>query len=79
MDRNWESIRDEVFELDPASQAILAEEIVVHLAEDDHTRLWLNEAQSRLRAYRNGEIQAIDVSDSLAAVQRMIDDVKQQK
>jgi hypothetical protein len=77
MDRNWESIRDEVFELDTASQAILAEEITEHLAKDDHTRLWLDEAKHRLAAYRRGEIQAIDVSESLAATQRMIDNAKQ--
>ena len=77
MDRNWESIRNEVFELDTASQAMLAEEITEHLAKDEHTRLWLDEAKRRLAAYRRGEIQAIDVSDSLAATQRMIDDARQ--
>ena len=79
MDRNWESIRGEVFELDTATQALLAEEIVEHLAEDEHTRLWLKEARSRLESYRNGEIQAISVSESLASTQRMIDEAKQRR
>lgn len=68
-----------MFELDTASQAMLAEEITEHLAKDEHTRLWLDEAKRRLAAYRRGEIQAMDVSESLAATQQMIDNANRRR
>ncbi len=79
MDRNWESIRNEVFELDAASQAMLAEDITEHLAKDEHTRLWLDEAKRRLAAYRRGEIQAIDPSETFAKTKQMIDEARKKR
>jgi hypothetical protein len=79
MDRNWESIRDEVFELDTATQAILVEELTEHLAKDAHTHLWLEEAKRRLGAYRRGEIKAVDPSETFAKTKQMIEEARKRQ
>ena len=47
MDRDRESLRNEIFELDVESQAWIAREIEDHLAESDHMKAWLEEAERR--------------------------------
>jgi hypothetical protein len=76
MDRNREAIRDEAFELDPASQALLAEELVENLARTPNMTDWLEEAKRRLVAYRNGEMPTVDPSETFAKTKRMIEDAR---
>ena len=74
MDRNREAIRDEAFELDPASQALLAEELVENLAKTPNMTDWLEEAKNRLAAYRRGEMTTVDPSETFAKTKQMIED-----
>jgi hypothetical protein len=76
MDRNRESIRDEAFALDPASQALLAEELVENLARTPNMESWLEEAKRRLMDYRNGEMTTVDPSETFAKTKRMIEDAR---
>ena len=72
MDRNWESVRNDAFELEPSRQAQLVEEIVDHLARIPHMEAWLNESEHRIEAYHRGEIGSVDMEDSLARIERLI-------
>jgi len=76
MDRTWESIRDEVFELDTASQAMLVDEIVEHLASSAPKASWVAEAKRRLAAYRSGELTTIDPAEIFAKTKRMIEEAR---
>ncbi len=76
MDRHREAIRDEAFELDPASQALLAEELVENLVKTPNMADWLEEAKRRLAAYRRGEMTTVDPSETFARTKRMIEDAR---
>ncbi len=76
MDREREAIRDEAFELDPASQAMLAEELVENLAKTPNMTDWLEEAKRRLTAYRRGEMSTVDPAETFAKTKRMIEDAR---
>ncbi len=73
MDRNWETIRDEVFELDIASQAMLVDELVEHLSAAAPKASWVAEAKKRREAYRAGELTTTDPSEVFAKTKRMIE------
>jgi hypothetical protein len=72
MDRDWESIKNEAFELEPSRQALLVEEIIDHLAQTPHMKSWLDESELRVDAYHRGELKAIDMEESLARITRLI-------
>jgi hypothetical protein len=72
MDRDRESIRNEAFELEPASQVLLVEELVEHLAETPHMQAWLNESESRLDAYHKGQLGSVSLQESLARIDRLM-------
>ena len=66
MDRHREAIREEVFELDPHEQALLAEEITVNLSKDENMKLWLEEAKRRLEEHRRGEGTTVSREEMMA-------------
>ena len=72
MDRDWESVRNDAFDLEPSGQALLVEELVGHLAQTPHMEAWINESERRIEAYRRGELAAVDLEDSLARIERLI-------
>jgi hypothetical protein len=72
MDRDRESIRNDAFELEPSSQALLVEEIVEHLASTPHMQAWLKESENRLDAYHRGELGSVRLEDTLARIDRLI-------
>ena len=56
------NILQQAIQLPAGERAILADELIESLAVVDPAldAIWLREAQSRLTAYRNGELQAVD-------------------
>jgi hypothetical protein len=79
MDRHREQLREEVFELDPHEQALLAEEITEHLSKDENMKLWLEEAKRRLEVHRRGEGTTVNREESMAKARKMIEDAKRAK
>jgi hypothetical protein len=72
MDRHREQLREEVFELDPHEQALLAEEITEHLSKDKNMKLWLEEGEKRMAAFHRGEMKAIDSDVVMANARKKI-------
>ncbi len=72
MDRHREQLREEVFELDPHEQALLAEEITEHLSKDENMKLWVEEGERRMEAYHRGEMQATDSDVVMANARKRI-------
>jgi hypothetical protein len=76
MDRAREALRDEVFELDPHEQALLAEEITEHLSKDENMKLWVEEAKRRLEQHRRGEGTTVSREEMMAKGRKMIEEAK---
>ena len=76
MDRDYESLRSEVLELDRESQAKLVEEIEQHWSADIDDEAFV-EARRRLDAYHRGEGTTVSAEESIGRVRRMIEDYKQ--
>lgn len=62
------ALQQQIAQLPPLEQIALVEEILHRLDAPDATMdvLWAAEAERRLAAYREGEVQAIALSDVLA-------------
>ena len=58
--------------MEPATQALLVEELVDHLAKDPHMQAWLDDSERRLDAYHRGNLGAVDLEESLARIERLI-------
>jgi putative addiction module component (TIGR02574 family) len=56
------TILQQAIQLPADERAVLADELIESLAVVDPAldAIWLREAQARLAAYRNGELQAVD-------------------
>jgi hypothetical protein len=76
MDRAHETLRQEVFELDPHEQALLAEEIAVNLSKDENMKLWLEEAKRRLEEHRRGEGTTVSREEMMAKGRKMIEEAQ---
>ena len=76
MDRAREALREEVFELDPHEQALLAEEIAENLSKNENMQFWLEEAKRRLEEHRLGEGTTVSREEMLAKGRKMIEEAK---
>ncbi len=74
MDRHREQLREEVFELEPHEQALLAEEITEHLSKDENMKLWLEEAKRRLEEHRRGVGTTVSREEMMAKGRKMIEE-----
>ena len=76
MDRTYEDLRTEVFELDRESQRKLVEEIEEQWTADIDDEAFA-EAARRMEAYRRGEATTVSAEESLGRVRRIIEEYKQ--
>ncbi len=78
MDRSFEQIRNEVLELDPASQRRLAEEIEEHLSESESEvdAAWREEIKRRIDKIDRGEATFLSEEDFFARGHAMIEAAK---
>ena len=62
---SYEKLIESAKKLDPAARFALVDEILHTLDKPDPEidRLWIEEAERRLAAYRRGEVQGIPVED----------------
>jgi 3-oxoacyl-[acyl-carrier-protein] synthase III len=62
------SVREEVLSLDPIAKVKLIDELLqsLDLPDKELDRLWLNEAESRMRAYESGEMKATPAKEVFA-------------
>ena len=67
-----ETLLRQVLELPANDRAALIEELIVSLDKPDPAvdALWLKEAESRMAAYRSGELDAIDADQVFAELGR---------
>ncbi|MBW8467102.1 MAG: addiction module protein [Thiobacillus sp.] len=65
------SLREQALQLPPDERLALVDQLLDTLDEPDATldAMWAKEAESRLAAYRRGEIQAASLSDVIAKYQ----------
>ncbi|MDO8906482.1 addiction module protein [Hydrogenophaga sp.] len=65
------SLSAQALQLPPDERLALVDQLLATLDEPDASldALWANEAESRLAAYRRGEIQATSLSDVIAKYQ----------
>jgi putative addiction module component (TIGR02574 family) len=72
MSDSTEALYARARELSPTERLDLVDQILSSLDETDPAidRLWAQEAEERLAAYRRGEIRAIPLSDVLAKYDR---------
>jgi len=68
MSVSTETVLRQALELPANDRAALVEELIVSLDKPDPALdvLWLKEAESRLAAYRSGELGAIDADEVFA-------------
>ena len=66
------SLREQALHLPPDERLALVDQLLDTLDEPDATldAMWAKEAESRLAAYRRGEIQAASLSDVIAKYQQ---------
>ena len=59
---------EEAISLDPADRAKLVDQLIHSLDKPDAEldRLWAEEAESRLAAYKSGELKAVSIEEVLA-------------
>lgn len=72
MAASTETLLRQVLELPANDRAALVEELIVSLDKPDPAvdALWLKEAESRMAAYRSGELDAIDADQVFAELGR---------
>ncbi|NWF45830.1 addiction module protein [Hydrogenophaga sp. D2P1] len=65
------SLREQALQLPPDERLALVDQLLDTLDEPDATldAMWAKEAESRLAAYRRGEIQVASLSDVIAKYQ----------
>ena len=73
MDRDLDTIREEIFALDQSEQTQLVEEIVENLAKNENMKLWLEEAKRRLEEHRRGEGTTVDPAETFAKTRKLIE------
>ena len=78
MDRSYDSLRDEVLQLDRDSQRRLADEIEDRLAEphDEIDEAWSQEIKRRLDAHRRGEGSSVTAEESIANARKHLEEAK---
>ena len=72
MAASTETLLRQALELPPNDRAALIEVLIVSLDKPDPTldALWLKEAESRMAAYRSGELDAVDADQVFAELGR---------
>jgi putative addiction module component (TIGR02574 family) len=72
MSTSTEAILRQALELPANDRAALVESLIVSLDKPDPAldALWLKEAESRLAAYRSGELGAVDADEVFAELGR---------
>ena len=62
------SILEKLIALQPIEKAELVDSLISSLDKSDSTmdRLWANEAESRLTAYKTGELKTVSISEVLS-------------
>ena len=72
MSVSTETLLRQVLELPANDRAALVETLIVSLDKPDPAldALWLKEADSRLAAYRSGELGAVDADEVFAELRR---------
>jgi putative addiction module component (TIGR02574 family) len=72
MSTSTETILRQALELPANDRAALVESLIVSLDKPDPAldALWLKEAESRLAAYRSGELGAVDADEVFAKLGR---------
>ena len=72
MSVSTETLLRQLLELPANDRAALVESLIVSLDKPDPAldALWLKEAQSRLAAYRSGELGAVDADEVFAELGR---------
>ncbi len=73
MDRDLNTIREEIFSLDPSVQAQLADEIEENLASNQNMKLWAEEAKRRREDYLNGNMASVDPAETFAKTRKIIE------
>lgn len=65
------SLADQALQLPPNERLALVDQLLDTLDQADAAldAMWAREAESRLAAYRRGEIQAVSLSDAIAKYQ----------
>ncbi len=74
MDRTFETVLEEVMELDRESQITIAEKILANAASDseEHDAAWRAEIRRRVAAYERGEMKTVDAEESIARMRKII-------
>ena len=72
MSYSTETILSQALQLSATDRAVLVESLIVSLDKPDPSldALWLQEAESRLLAYRSGELGAVDAEQVFAELGR---------
>ena len=72
MAASTETLLRQALELPPNDRAALIEGLIVSLDKPDPSidALWLKEAESRMAAYRSGELDAVDADQVFAELGR---------
>lgn len=72
MSVSTETLLRQLLELPANDRAALVEELILSLDKPDPAldELWLKEAESRLAAYRSGELGAVDADEVFAELGR---------
>ena len=69
MDRAFDELLHEALALDRESKVELAERLAIDLSMDDeHKNAWVEESNRRFEAYKRGEVEAIDATESIARI-----------
>jgi putative addiction module component (TIGR02574 family) len=68
MSASAETLLRQALQLPPIDRAALVESLIISLDKPDSEldAIWLKEAESRMAAYRAGEIEAIDADEVFA-------------
>ena len=73
MDRTYETVLEEVMELDRESQITIAEKILANVSgSEEHDAAWRAEIRRRVAAYERGEMKTVDAEESVARMRKII-------
>jgi putative addiction module component (TIGR02574 family) len=77
MDRTFETVLEEVMELDRESQITIAEKILAKVSDsEEHDAPWRAEIRSRVAAYERGEMKTVDSEESIARMRKIISEAR---
>lgn len=76
MSASAEALLRQALQLPPIDRAALVESLITSLDKPDSEldAIWLREAESRMAAYRAGEIDAIDADEVFAELGKTLED-----